>query len=222
MRYLIRIADDALESLALAAIEAYCLGDGQSSDFEPVETFGYPWGHRKLGPDLTTIFVAKASVSISARRGDSYVIPHPQALLLKDNFVARWSPQFAFLGEFHSHPFDDVAAVRLARGFESSEQDIDSFVGDCPLWARSDNNPLMLVVTVCRLSHVRASWCSQPRGNVFSFSVGEFRFWLSAMVGFVSENGDRYYTENRRSAAAFDLNSRYFNLQSDRIHELAG
>lgn len=221
MRYLIRIADDALESVALAAIEAYCLGGGQGWDPEQVETFGYLWGHRKLGPDLTTIFIAKASVSVSARRGDSYVIPNPQALLLKDNFVSRWSPHFAFLGEFHSHPFDDVASVRQARGFEFSEQDIDSFVGDGPLWARSDHNPLMLVVTVCRLSHVRASWCSQPRGNVFSFSVGEFRFWLNATVGFVGENGDRYYTESRRSATTLDLNSRYFNLQNDRIHELA-
>lgn len=98
MRYLIRIADDALESLALAAIEACCLGDGQGRDFEQVETFGYLWGHRKISLDLTTIFIAKASVNISARRGDSYVIPNPQALPLKDNFVARWSPHFAFLG----------------------------------------------------------------------------------------------------------------------------
>ncbi|MDP3603822.1 MAG: hypothetical protein Q8R85_21920 [Bosea sp. (in: a-proteobacteria)] len=222
MRYLIRIADDALESLALAAIEAYCLGDGQGSAFEQVETLGYLWGHRKFDPDLTTIFIVKASVSISAHRGDSYVIPHPQALLLKDNFVARWSPHLAFLGEFHSHPFDDVASVRQARGFEFSEQDVDSFVGDGPLWARSDNNPLMLAVTVCRLSHVRASWCSQPRANVFSFSVGEFRFWLNARVGFADKNGDRYYTEERRSAVILDLNSRYFNLKKDRIHEFSG
>lgn len=77
--------------------------------------------------------------------------------------------------------------------------------------------------TFRRLSGMRrrASWCSQPRGNVFSFSVGEFRFWLNATVGFVSENGDRYCTENRRSAAAFDLNSRYFNPQSDHIYDFA-
>lgn len=197
MRYLIRVADDALESLALAAIEACCLGDGQGRDFKQVETYGYLWGHRKIAPDLTTVFVVKASVSISARRGKSYVIPNPQALPLKDNFVARWSPHLAFLGEFHSHPFKDFASVRSSRGFEFSEQDIDSFVGDDPLWARSSNNPIMLVVTVCRLSQVRSSWCSRPRGNVFSFSVGEFRFWLNATVGFVSENCDRYYTENR-------------------------
>jgi hypothetical protein len=220
MKYLVRISDEALESLALAAVEAFCLGDGQPLADEPTEIFGFFWGHRKFGTDVTTIFIAKASVSVSAHRGENYVIPHPQALVLKDNFVSRWSPHMSFLGEFHTHPFEDVISVQQARGYEFSEQDIDSFVSDAPLWARSGNNPLMLVMTVCRLGRVRESWCTQPRDNVFSFSVGEFRFWLNATVGCCSPNGDRCYTDTRRSAVRFDLNSRYFNQRGDRIHEL--
>lgn len=221
MQYLIRMTDDALESLALAGIEAYCLGGGNCSGSEQSETFGYVWGYRKHTDNLTTIYVSKVSVSVSACRSDSFVIPNPQALLLKDNFIARWSPHLSFLGEFHSHPFDDLKSVRETCGFEFTEQDIDSFVCDDHLWNRSDRNPIMLVITICRLSQVRETWCSQPRANVFSFAVGEFRFWLNAVIGSIGDDDNRMHSRNRRSSVTFDLDSRFFNAPQSRIFDLA-
>ncbi|QXX73730.1 hypothetical protein MHY1_00528 [Methylovirgula sp. HY1] len=44
----IKISDSLLETMALAAIEAYCLGDGQKGkQRQKLETYGYIWGTKK-------------------------------------------------------------------------------------------------------------------------------------------------------------------------------
>ena len=44
----IRIADGALESMILAACEAYVFGNNDEN--EPVETYGHVWGYRQAKP----------------------------------------------------------------------------------------------------------------------------------------------------------------------------
>lgn len=40
MEYTVRVSDEVLESMALAAIEAYCLGDGRDDPGSKIETLG--------------------------------------------------------------------------------------------------------------------------------------------------------------------------------------
>ena len=112
MDYSVRISDEVLESMSLAAIEAYCLGDGKKKNKEKIETLGYMWGFRRIEEEHTVFFVSKLSISISALRNSSWVAPNPHALTLKNALVKRWSPQLTLLGDFHTHPYDDLNDVK--------------------------------------------------------------------------------------------------------------
>lgn len=161
MEYTVRVSDEVLESMALAAIEAYCLGDGRDDPGSKIETLGYVWGYRRIIDDLTIIFVSKISISISATRDNDSVTPHPEAAALKDEFVTRWSPQLTLLGDFHTHPYDDLDTVKRINGFEFSPADFRCFENDDFIWEKSGNAPVMLVMTICRLKRVRESWGEQ-------------------------------------------------------------
>jgi hypothetical protein len=54
----------------------------------------------------------------------------------------------------------------------------------------ADNNPVMLVQTVCRLGRARAGAGGCEGRNIFSLDVAESRFWLIVVVGFIDENGN--------------------------------
>jgi len=72
------------------------------------------------------------------------------------------------------------------------------------LWECADNNPIMLVQTVCRLGRARAGARGWKRRNVFSFDVAEFRFWLNVVVGFIDEKGQRRHTGNVATAVQIE------------------
>lgn len=219
MDYSVRISDEVLESMSLAAIEAYCLGDGNKKKKDKLETLGYIWGFKRVEEDHTVFYVSKISISISAVRSSDSVLPNPEALSLKNSLVKRWSPQLTLLGDFHTHPYDNLDDVTQVTGFNFSDADFSSFKEDDVIWEESNGQPLMLAMTICRLGRVRDSWATQPRNNVCSYSVGEFRFWLNSSVGFLDDNGDRDCTGNTRSPVFLDLNSRFFNMSGDRIQE---
>ncbi|WP_288586575.1 hypothetical protein [uncultured Methylobacterium sp.] len=216
MFYRVLISNDALGSMALAAIEAYCRGDGRPTGRKGLETLGYVWGHKKISDDSIIYNVSKISVSLSATRHRDWVRADPEAGDLKNSFMERWSPELSLLGDFHTHPYASIDEVKEVSGFEFSDADFKSLESDDWLWEKTGNAPLMLAITICRVQRVHLSQGDQVRNNVGSFSVGEFRFWVNAAVGSL-DGEERTCTGNKRSPVFLDLHSRFFNLASDRI-----
>ena len=219
MRYRVRLSDYALESMVLASIEAYCLGDGNGRRHS-LETLGYYWGVKRVDPELTSFHIERTSVSLSAQRHKDWVVANADAPRLKNEVVTRWSPHLTLLGDFHSHPYRNLSEVKENNGFEFSDDDFESFLDDDLIWEKSGNTPMMLVMTVARLERVRESSVEYLiRNNVSSFDVGEFRFWLNAAVGYLDADGERCNTGNTHSPVYLDLGSRFFNMKGDRIFE---
>jgi hypothetical protein len=204
--------------MAMAAIEAYCLGDGQRSPRKELETFGYIWGSKRESKDEIVFHLEKASVSISAKRTNESVMPHISAARLKNEVMRRWAPHRTMLGSFHTHPYATLDEVKQIAGYEFSDPDFDLFHHDDFLWEQSGQSPIHFAMTICKLGRVRETrggdWL---RPNIWQFDVGEFRLWLNVCVGSLDDHGNRCLTGNKRSAAYLDLNTRFFNEAGDRF-----
>jgi len=202
----------------MAAIEAYCLGDGRRSGEKQLETFGYLWGSKKYAAHETIFFLEKISLSLSARRTSGSVTPNRKAARLKNEVMMRWSPHTTMLGSFHTHPYESLEEVKLNSGFEFSDADFGCFQHDDFLWKESGDTPVNFAMTICKLSRVHESGFGEwRRPNLWQFDIGEFRLWLNVSVGSVDEYGNRCLTLNKKSVATLDLNARFFNERGTRF-----
>jgi hypothetical protein len=131
----------------------------------------------------------------------------------------RWSPHLTLLGDFHSHPYRTLSEVNSVNGFEFSDRDFHAFLDDDLLWKQSNNNPVMLAITICRLGRVRENFGERIRSNVHRYKVGQFQFWINVAVGYLDQDGKRCHTGNSHSKAALDLDQWFYNPASDRVAE---
>lgn len=214
----IKISDNLLESMTLAAIEAYCLGDGRSKELTKLETLGYLWGFKKISEEETVFLLDRMSLSLSAKRDRNSVTPNHKAVEIKNSVVERWSPHLSLLGDFHTHPYENLQEVNSCKGFEFSEGDISFLLNDDFLWEKSDQTPINLAITICELGRVHSKWGGDwIRNNIWQYDIGEFRLWINANVGYLDDDGDRQHTGNKRSKTILDLNTRFFNEKGDRV-----
>lgn len=226
MEFRVRISPELMESMTLAAIEAYCFSrPGRKSKNGAVkkkytheETLGYLWGQRRVEKGRTFIHLERMSVSISASRAPDSVVPNEKAARLMNDVVKRWSPQLSFLGDFHSHPYNDLAEVKKHSGYEFSQDDYQYLMDDDFSWKAASNRPLMIAVTVCRLGKVTASELTYIRSNICKYAIGEFQFWVNAAVGYI-QHGERCITANKRSDVTLDAGNWYMNDASVRLSE---
>lgn len=197
----ITLSDTFIQDAVLSGVEAYARGDGRrrrASDARPpgVETIGNIWGISWAPDDKTHgIRLERFSQSIAARRSQHAVLPDPHARRLARGVAARFSPHLRLIGDLHTHPYEDLDDVEQNKGWQFSEQDFRAFLADDDLWEWSDANPVMLVLTVCRLKRVHDSTLDWPQSNVWRFDVGEFRFWLNVCVGYMDDDGERCHTK---------------------------
>jgi hypothetical protein len=212
--YRVRMSDRFLEAAIMGAIEAYCHGDGNQTE---IETIGPIWGHRRENGDEHVIFLDRLAVSLSAERDTKSVTPKAEATQLMAEVMDRLAPELTLLGDFHSHPYKDRTEVDRNKGFEFSPGDFNAFLGDDDLWSRNLMGPVMMVVTICRLSRVHDTAGKPIRNNIWQFDLGQFRFWINVCIGFLDDDGERQHTGNKRSKVWLDLNSRFFNDKGDRV-----
>jgi hypothetical protein len=213
----VKVSSQFLEAVTLAAIEAYCYGDKPGRRWRPVETLGYIWGFKKRDESETVLFLDRMSISISSTRGRDSVDPNPEAAVLKNEVVMRWSPHLALLGDFHSHPYRTLSDVNAINGFEFSDRDFAAFLSDDLTWRESADNPVMLAITICRLGRVRENFGERIRSNVHRFKVGQFQFWINVAVGYLDAEGKRCHTGNSHSKAVLDLDQWLYNPASARV-----
>ena len=91
-------------------------------------------------------------------------------------------------------------------------------------WCQASNNPISIVITVCRLGRVRESLEGEKIDwNCYKFDVGHFRFWIRAMGGFLDKLGDRQMTpiscplREHEPMMFLDLDTKFYNKAGSRI-----
>ena len=200
----VRLSDQFLESAVLASVETYHLGDGRwrRGGHVALETIGNVWGLSLPQPEGGRLLhLERFTLTQAAKRTNGSVEPDPRARRLAMDVVTRWSPHLRMLGDLHTHPYQDLAEVRQANGFDFSDADFAVFESDGERWEAADGFPVMLALTVCRLRRVHESgFINWPRKNLWQFDVGQFRLWLNVCVGW-QEDGVRCFTGNTHSTA---------------------
>lgn len=144
-----------------------------------------------------------ASVSVFAERTPISIADHDEELTVKRQAMSYMRPELALLGDYHSHPWRTREEVERGTLFEYSQDDARFWRKADPYWTCTDYRPLFLVMTVCRLQRVHDSRPRPLRSNVLQFDVGEFRFWLNAIVGRM-DGKKRVLSPNVRSSVYID------------------
>jgi hypothetical protein len=217
MKFKVHISPELLESMTLAAIEAYCYGKIRGKRGFAVETLGYLWGYRKQENGTTIFYLDRTSVSISAERQYHSVTPNQNAARLKNEVMMRWSPHLTMLGDFHSHPYRNLKEVWTEAGYNFSPADFNELKVNDFIWEQSGNNPIILVIAVCKLGRVRDSVQDNFRNNTARYAVGDFQFWLNAAVGHVNVQGKRQITGNTSPDVHVMLDGWYYNQAGGRV-----
>lgn len=219
----VRLSEQLIESMTLAAVEAYCLGDGHAKS--GLETYAYVWGYKRELEEETIFYLDRMSLSLSAARAADSVTPSEDAARLKNEIIERWSPHLTLLGDFHTHPHKNLAEVLSARdgdgpkgGFHFSAADRESFHGDDFLWEVSGDTPVNIVMTICRMGKVKESYgATSVKNHIWQYDVGEFRFWLTINIGYIDEDEERYLTVETGDEVYLELDSRFYNYAGDRV-----
>ncbi len=210
------VSNSLLETMTLAAIEAYVLGDGRKKT--QIETLGYLWGTKKIENGHVYYHADKVSISLSAQRGSGWVQPNQKAIELKNSIFMQWSPYVYFLGDFHTHPYKNLKEVKQARGYDFSEGDFKYFLEDNYAWEQSQGNPIWLVVAICKISRVREQmfikFQDREKSNARFFSIGEYRIWINACNGYLLKKEKR--TINKNVFIDF-MNFEHYNPQGNRL-----
>ena len=210
----VTISERALESMVLAACEAYAFGkdDGR----EAVETYAHLWGARRLNLDDSTehVHVDRISICVSAQVASDRTTVSTDVIALQDDIVKHWSPHLSLLGDFHTHPYDSLQELRNCRGWQFSEIDKASFLSDGDLWARADGNPISLVLAIAELQAVHEGWARSPAANRWRVDIGQYRFYLSAAAGRHDEGKEPKFIQ---SGVNLVLGQYFFNEAGNRV-----
>ena len=208
------ISERALESMVLAACEAYAFGkdDGR----EAVETYAHLWGFRRSSPDGVPehVHVDRISVCVSAQVANDRADVFSDVIALQDDIVKHWSPHLSLLGDFHTHPYGSRRDLIDNDGWEFSDCDRTSFVADDNLWRRADGSPVSLVMAIAELQAVRAGWATPKTAYRWRFDVGQYRFYLSAAAGRRDEGGERKFIQRGVNLV---LGQYFFNEAGNRV-----
>ena len=211
----VTISERALESMVLAACEAYSFGKGDSP--EAVETYAHLWGTRRCNPDGATeyLYVDRVNMCVSAQVTNDQATVFTSVVALQDDIVKHWSPHVSLLGDFHTHPYDSRRETTANRGWDFSDCDIASFLSDDNLWERADGSPISLVMAVTELRRVHEGWATQQTDYRWRFDIGQYQFYLSAAAG-KGSGGKRRFIQ-RGGGVHLVLGHYFYNRAGNRV-----
>ncbi len=106
---IVSLSHAAFFSIVTSALESYKIFHPEDSGGPhiPLETYGNLWGYKattKRGESLLHVVVA--DVDVSAKRLPDSTSPAQDAFDLKHDFVDTFFPELEYLGDYHSHPYD--------------------------------------------------------------------------------------------------------------------
>lgn len=188
--YIIRISENALIQMCLNGLEAYLIkhrvGARKSSK---LETFGLLWGNEITLPNRKTLYsVDMLSIDTSAEMGKATCDPKDEALELKRDLMTSFWPQYDFIGDFHTHPWNHYSEVVKDKLYEFSETDYESIEERPEFWEKH-NYRVGLVLTVStmeRISNKDPEWIDNC---TLEFTFRNYRMYLRGCVTWSSGNG---------------------------------
>ena len=107
---IVSLSDAAFFTIVTSALEAYsvCHQDDKMETHVPVETYGNLWGYQATTTrNESVLHVVLADSDVSARRDSGSASPADDAFGLKVDFADCFFPTLEYLGDFHSHPYDE-------------------------------------------------------------------------------------------------------------------
>ena len=178
---IIRISENAFQSMLLAALEAYFITHESGGKKErALETCGTLWGNVVSSGRGKIICVHMAAVETSAIRQHGYVIYKTDSIRLKLDMMRSLYPQYQFLGDFHTHAFSGAKVVEEQRLWRASEDDKQGVEAQSD-WLRSIGYECGVIMTIARIGHT----LPHPEHKIIEQSAGRLTFgnlriWTSA------------------------------------------
>jgi hypothetical protein len=198
--YVVTISENALVSLVLSSLEAYAVEKMgvHSRHNKQLETYGSIYGqHVALNDGRTLYRVEMALYDTSAKQSKSSVQYSEDAISLKRAALGSFWPHLDYLGDFHSHPYEDLQAAKDVRGWYLSPGDRANLQDNWKSFWRNLRYRLGLVVTVAPMKRARDNgwgWTDDSY-SCLEFTIGNFRMWVSASCVFEVAGKGRYTTE---------------------------
>jgi hypothetical protein len=182
--YILRISENVLIQMILNGLEAYSIQEGKNNCRKPLETVGLLWGHEIILSNKQILYsIELLSIETSAIRKESSVDPKRDSLKLKRDIVSSFWPQFDFLGDFHTHPYENCKEVVQYDGFNFSPDDYDDIEKKYKYW-KKHNYRVGLVLTIAMLNRKSSREHRWISNNCIDFTLGNLRLWIKGYVAF--------------------------------------
>lgn len=186
--YIVSLSEQAFFAIVTSALEAYSVEHVIGST-EPLETYGNLWGHEgKSKRGEKVLHIALADVDTSADRQCGSVAPKQESFDLKADFIDHFRPELEYLGDFHSHPYDNAndkvktaAVVERQKLYEFSKEDFDC----AKLHRETRQYRVGMVATIFQSEKpvVRESkYVGPDDASCIRFSYNDMTIWLKCYV----------------------------------------
>jgi hypothetical protein len=193
--YIVSLSEQAFFTMISSALEAYEIKHARGRAFDlsenRLETYGNLWGYEASTRRRETVLhVSLADVDTSALRRKDSVTPDVESFRLKQNLVDWLRPELEYLGDFHSHPYDEENdGVKSTRQLEAerlyafSPADFERVPELGP--ERKKSYRVGLVATLFKGSNElrrRNQYINEENGSCIRFSYEGFTIWLQCYV----------------------------------------
>lgn len=180
MQYTVELSQAAFLSMANAALESYII---DNKGKKKLECYGHLWGsEQEIEGKRTYIRVEHATLDSKARSTTKSVTPKINNLYMQKEFMKAFSPHTRFLGDYHTHPYEDFQEAERNRGWEFSEGDRKD-IENKTFWAEQGLK-ISLVVAIGGMQRHGSKEHDylKDRFNTFFFTLGRYRLWYTAYV----------------------------------------
>ncbi|KGG79618.1 hypothetical protein Y919_11005 [Caloranaerobacter azorensis H53214] len=195
--YVIRISERVLIQMCLSGLEAYCIFHKESGKKKnKLETYGQIWGHEVRLPNNRVLYcIEMLTIDTSAVRGKDFVECNEDALMLKRDIMTSFWPQYDFLGDFHTHPYNHYKEVLDNKWYEFSEGDYESIENWSDYW-KKHNYRVGIVLSIANMKRSSSKEPSWIDNSTIEFTLGNYRFWIKGYVSYQDEKGNLKLTKH--------------------------
>ncbi len=180
------VEERALEDMLLGALEAYSVPRGRGRPY--TEVYGLCFGSVKTerrktrGTGLVSeihVLVRRVALQLRAHTSVRSFIPEPRSEAVHLEMAHELFPHLELVGDFHSHPYDTLAALRENRGWSFSPQDEDYNRTWVEELAQAGHRPRAgLILAIARAG--RRTVAQSPGPNILRAVIGQCHCFLAA------------------------------------------
>lgn len=205
--YVIRLSENAVMGMILNGIEAYSILHEKKEPF--VETCGALFGYQLTMKDNRTLFqVETANIDTSAKRKSGGVTPNLDAMKLKTEMMARHWPHLEYLGDFHTHPYENCSEVKSTKpdpgdrrgdnkGYFISLGDKNYLKNQSQFYKDANcDYRIGLVITIAAIAADRGKEAKRIHKNCIEFNLKRHKMWITAYCA-CEKNKMLHYTGNK-------------------------